>query len=355
MKDSGLAFLDQRIPGYQREIINIIGMGVVENLDDPDLAYFAQFTPQRLFTPIGSNILDVNFFLPGTNTPATVSAFGSIFSDVDLTNTTSLQLFDGSNISLGTFFVPAAGSSQRFSFLGIVFNAGEQIGRVRITNGNAALGAGVLDGTSDVVVMDVGMPELNGVEATLRIRNEFEKVNVIALSTHKDKRYVHHMLEAGACGYVLKVAAHDELVQAVRAASLGRTYLSREIAGMVVERSTSVHTGGDVTAFSTLGAREREVLQLVAEGKTSSETAREMHISIKTVETHRRNIVLKLGLRGTAELTHLVDSHKATVAFSMYPTTVSQLMAIADAGQIMPPKSTWFEPKLRSGLFIHLY
>ena len=79
--------------------------------------------------------------------------------------------------------------------------------------------------------------------------------------------------------------------------------MSPEIAGLVVERSTSAHTGGEVTAFSTLGAREREVLQLVAEGKTSSETAKQMHISIKTVETHRRNIAQKLGLHGTAELT----------------------------------------------------
>jgi hypothetical protein len=124
------------------------------NIDPSYTNTFAPFSAQRLFTALGSNILDINFFLPGTATPSTVSAFGAIFSDVDLANTTSLQLFDGSNISLGTFFVPAAGSSQRFSFLGIAYNAGEQIGRVRITNGNAALGAGVLDGTSDVVVMD---------------------------------------------------------------------------------------------------------------------------------------------------------------------------------------------------------
>lgn len=155
----------------------------------------------------------------------------------------------------------------------------------------------------DVVVMDIGMPELNGVEATRRIQAEFDRVKVIGLSTHTDKRYVHQMLEAGACGYVLKIAAHDELLRAVRAASLGKIYLSPEIAGLVVERSTHAHTGGDVTAFSQLGAREREVLQLVAEGKTSAETAKEMHISIKTVETHRRNIVQKLGLHGTAELT----------------------------------------------------
>jgi DNA-binding NarL/FixJ family response regulator len=111
------------------------------------------------------------------------------------------------------------------------------------------------------------------------------------------------MLEAGACGYVLKIAAHEELVRAVRAASLGKTYLSPEIAGAVVDRSTHAHAAGEVSAYSTLGSREREVLQLVAEGKTSAETAQEMHISIKTVETHRRNIVQKLGLRGTAELT----------------------------------------------------
>jgi DNA-binding NarL/FixJ family response regulator len=155
----------------------------------------------------------------------------------------------------------------------------------------------------DVVVLDVGMPELNGVETARRIRAEHKRVKVIALSTHSDKRYVHHMLEAGACGYVLKMGAHEELVRAVRAASQGRTYLSPEIAGYIVERSTQPHGVSAPSAFSMLGSREREVLQLVAEGKTSGETAKQMHISVKTVETHRRNIVQKLGLHGTAELT----------------------------------------------------
>ena len=155
----------------------------------------------------------------------------------------------------------------------------------------------------DVVVMDVGMPELNGVEATRRVRAEFDGVKVIALSTHTDKRYVHHMLEAGASGYVLKISAYDELLRAVRAVSLGKTYLSPEVAASVVERSTTPNSGASVDAYSTLGSREREVLQLIAEGKTSAETAKEMHISTKTVETHRRNIVQKLGLHGVAELT----------------------------------------------------
>jgi two-component system, NarL family, response regulator NreC len=155
----------------------------------------------------------------------------------------------------------------------------------------------------DVVVMDVGMAGLNGVEATRRIRTEYPGVKVIALSTHTDARYVHHMLEAGACGYVLKISAHEELLRALRAASRGLTYLSTEIAGLVVHRSTHAHTTTEVSAYTSLGAREREVLQLVAEGKTSSETAQQLHISIKTVESHRRNIALKLGLHGTAELT----------------------------------------------------
>lgn len=155
----------------------------------------------------------------------------------------------------------------------------------------------------DVVVMDIGMPLLNGIETTRRIRAEHERVRVVVLSTHADKRYVHHMLDAGASGYVLKIGAYDELVTAVRAAAVRKSYLSPEIAGMVVERSTSTHTGRPVSAFNTLGSREREVLQLVSEGRSSCEAAAAMHISVKTVETHRRNIVQKLGLHGTAQLT----------------------------------------------------
>lgn len=170
------------------------------------------------------------------------------------------------------------------------------------TDGHAAMEL-VRTLAPDVVVMDIGMPELNGIEVTRRICAANPRVRVLVLSTHADKRYVHHALDAGAIGYVLKINAYDTLVRAVRAAAQRLTYLSPEIAGLVVERSTSAHPGRAVSAFTMLGSREREVLQLVAEGRSSCEMAATMHISIKTVETHRRNITQKLGLHGTAQLT----------------------------------------------------
>ena len=124
------------------------------NIDPSYTATFIPFSPQRLFTAVGSNIVDVTFFIAGTNKPGTVRGFGSVFSDVDLANTTSIQFFDASGQSLGTFFVPSAAGNQTLSFLGVLFND-PIVGRVRITNGNVAPGAGVLDNVSnDVVTMD---------------------------------------------------------------------------------------------------------------------------------------------------------------------------------------------------------
>ena len=115
---------------------------------------FQTFSAQKLFTPIGSNVTDVTFFVPGSNTPATVSGFGAVFTDVDTPNVTSIQYFDFNGTSLGTFFVPATAGSETLSFLGVTFNAGERVGRVRITTGNAALGPNDGPPAIDVVAMD---------------------------------------------------------------------------------------------------------------------------------------------------------------------------------------------------------
>ena len=146
-------------PGTGFQVSANAGIAPVEfgNIDPSYTSTFAVFSPQRLFTALGSNVVDVLFFVPGTNIPAAVSGFGAVFTDVDLANTTSIQYFTPGNASLGTFSVPAIVGSETLSFLGVSFNAGEQVGRVRITNGNIALGAGITDqngNTRDVVVMD---------------------------------------------------------------------------------------------------------------------------------------------------------------------------------------------------------
>jgi DNA-binding NarL/FixJ family response regulator len=155
----------------------------------------------------------------------------------------------------------------------------------------------------DIVVMDVGMEDLNGIDATRQIVASSGRVRVIALSMHSDSRYVLKMLEAGASGYVLKAAAGDELLRAVDAVHRGDKYLSSEITGSLVEDYVRLQRVGPVSAERSLGGREREVLQLVAEGRRSSEVARLLHISAKTVEAHRRNIMKKLGVHTIAELT----------------------------------------------------
>jgi hypothetical protein len=123
------------------------------NLNAAYTGLFTTFSAQRLFTALGSNIVDVNFFVPGSTTPAFTSGFGAVFSDVDLANTTSIQFFDLANVSLGTISAPSGIGNETLSFLGGVFNAGEQIGRVRLTSGNAALGP-TESPNVDLVVMD---------------------------------------------------------------------------------------------------------------------------------------------------------------------------------------------------------
>lgn len=155
----------------------------------------------------------------------------------------------------------------------------------------------------DVVVMDIGMPDLNGVEATRQIRAENREIKIVALSMYSDRRSVLRMLAAGASGYVLKSAAYDELRRAVRVVQKGKNYLSPDITGEVIEDHLRPRSDPETPTFTSLGAREREIVQLLAEGHSSPRIAKELHISVRTVETHRRNIMKKLGLHNLAELT----------------------------------------------------
>ena len=155
----------------------------------------------------------------------------------------------------------------------------------------------------DIVIMDVAMPGLNGIEATRQILKQAPSVRVIALSMHSDRRFVGEMLKVGASGYLLKDGAFDELVRAIRAVLAGQTYLNPRIASIVIEYHVRRPQGESSSAWSVLTSREREVLQLLSEGKTSKLIAAQLHISAKTVESHRRQITDKLGLRSVAELT----------------------------------------------------
>jgi DNA-binding NarL/FixJ family response regulator len=169
-------------------------------------------------------------------------------------------------------------------------------------DGHAAI-ALVPQVTPDVIVMDVGMPRMNGIEATRRIRRESPDARVVALSTHSDKRYVQNMITAGAAGYVLKEAASDDLLRAVDAVARGEHYLSPQITGVMFDTLRGRVSQDTTPAYALLGTREREVLQLLAEGLTSKEIAKRLNLSTKTVETHRRNISQKLDLHSIAVLT----------------------------------------------------
>ena len=155
----------------------------------------------------------------------------------------------------------------------------------------------------DVVIMDIGMPGLNGIEATRQIKSEASYINVIALSMHSDKKFVTEMLKAGASGYLLKNCAFEELATAIRTVMDGKTYLSPAMAELIVDNFVRKTPGQDDSAFSVLTNREREVLQLLAESSTTKQAARQLHISSKTVETHRLKIMKKLNIDNMVALT----------------------------------------------------
>ncbi len=171
-------------------------------------------------------------------------------------------------------------------------------------NGRAAV-AMVRELNPNLVIMDITMPELNGIEATRQIASESNGTRVITVSAHSDRQFVSDALKAGAMGYLPKSAPFDELLTAVRTVATGRVYLSPRVANLIVEEYVQGGTPDPsaISSYSKLSNREREVLQLLAEGQSTKEMARSLHLSVKTVETHRAKIMNRLNLFSVAELT----------------------------------------------------
>jgi DNA-binding NarL/FixJ family response regulator len=155
----------------------------------------------------------------------------------------------------------------------------------------------------DIVLMDVCMPEMNGIVATTLILAEAPRIKVIALSMLDDRRFVSNMLRAGASGYLIKDCSFKELVRAIRRVVANKVYLSPGIMDVVVKDYVSPPAYSDSPYSSNLTIREKEVLQLVAEGHSTSQIANSLHVSVKTIESHRQNLMTKINAKGIAGLT----------------------------------------------------
>lgn len=155
----------------------------------------------------------------------------------------------------------------------------------------------------DIVIMDIGMPDLNGIEVTYQITSSNKNIKVIALSMYADRRFVRGMLKAGAIGYLLKDCALEDLMSAIRAAVENRVFMSPKIADIVMKDHIQQLKKTDFSVYTVLSSRERQVLQLLAEGSSTREISVKLSISIKTVETHRQQIMEKLNINNIAGLT----------------------------------------------------
>lgn len=178
--------------------------------------------------------------------------------------------------------------------------------------GEAASGLEAVDRTRslkpDLVVLDLSMPGMGGLDALKRIRDEVPWVRVLVLTMHDDPEYVRQALASGAAGYVLKAAADSELITAIRTVAAGETYVYPTLAARLVARGQEAsHTEGDTSGVLT--PRETQVLQLLALGYTNQEIAQELHVGVRTVETFRKRVLEKLGLHTRAELVRYVLDH----------------------------------------------
>jgi two-component system response regulator NreC len=154
----------------------------------------------------------------------------------------------------------------------------------------------------DIVLLDVAMPDLNGLEAARQIKAKLPKAKVIALSAHENSSYVLGMIKSGASGYILKDVAFKEITDAIRMVAAGDFYLSQKVAGAVVDGFLQRGAAAGSKAIASLTEREREVLQLLAEGHSAREVADKLFVSVKTIEVHRWKLMRKLGLKNNAEL-----------------------------------------------------
>ena len=170
------------------------------------------------------------------------------------------------------------------------------------SNGAEALAA-VPRCRPDIVLMDAAMPDMNGMEATRRIKEAFPDVAVLALTMHEDERYFFAMLDAGASGYVPKRAAPDELMSAIQTVSQGDVFIHPSLARLLVNDFLQRSAAGRGDSLDELTAREREVLALIADGFSNKEIAERLVLSVKTVDRHRENIMRKLNLHTRVELT----------------------------------------------------
>ncbi len=155
----------------------------------------------------------------------------------------------------------------------------------------------------DIVIMDISMPDLNGIQATAQILQDAPSTKIIALSMHSDKKYVSEMLRAGASAYLLKDCAVDELERAIQAVLSGKSYVSPDVTGVVIEDYRRNADQRESSPGSGLTVKKREVLQLLAEGHSTKEIASRLNVSPQTIDTHRQHIMEKLDLHSVAELT----------------------------------------------------